>query len=68
LRQRSGRGWHRRRQRGLRRGGDHWQRRRRRLGRRSAAGGRLPADRAEPRSRRHGVPARRVTRTSCTGH
>ena len=28
----------------------------------------LPADRAEPRPRLHGVPARRVTGTSYTGH
>ena len=28
----------------------------------------LPANRAEPRSRLHGVPARQVTGTSYTGH
>jgi hypothetical protein len=67
LRHGSGQGRQGRRQRGLG-GGDRGQRRRRRLGRRSTAGGRLPAGRAEPRSRLHGVPARGVARTSFTGH
>ena len=40
----------------------------RRLGRRTAAGDRLPAIPAEPRPWLHGMPARRVTRSSYTGH
>ena len=64
----SGRGRHRRRQCGLRQGGDHRQRRRRRLRRRGAAGGLAAADRAEQKSRLHRVPACRVTVTSYTGH